>query len=112
MAEEFITIEVAYAHPDVQRIYTVQLLRDATVRAAIAACDVLRDFPDADPARDGVGIFSKPTTLDTPLREGDRVEIYRKLIADPKQARKRRAEVGKVKRAKGVTPSPSGRGRG
>ena len=91
MAEEWIAVEVAYARSDVQRIYAVRLSMGATLHAAIAQCDVLREFPEIDLNRHKVGIFGKVAKLDQVLRAGDRVEIYRSLIADPKQARKQRA---------------------
>ena len=91
MAEVRIMVEVAYARPDVQRIYALRLPASATVRDAIKRCEVLREFPEIDLSRYQVGIFGKVTKLDQVLRAGDRVEIYRPLIADPKQARKQRA---------------------
>ena len=91
MAEAEIAVEVAYATPDVQRIYAVQVPATATVREAIERCAVLRDFAQIDLQQNKVGIFGKVTKLDQVLRAGDRVEIYRRLIADPKQARKQRA---------------------
>jgi uncharacterized protein len=94
MAEARIGVEVAYARSDVQRIYTLELPASATVRDAIEQCAVLREFPEIDLHRHKVGIFGKVTKLDQVLRAGDRVEIYRPLIADPKQARKQRAAQG------------------
>jgi len=94
MAEEWIAVEVAYARPDAQRIYALQLSMGATVRAAVEQCAVLREFPEIDLHLHKVGIFGKVAKLDQVLRAGDRVEIYRPLIADPKQARKQRAAQG------------------
>ncbi len=94
MAETEITVEVAYARPDVQRIYALRVPASATVRDAIERCEVLREFPEIDLHRHKVGIFGKVIRLDQTLRDGDRVEIYRLLIADPKQARKQRAAQG------------------
>jgi len=94
MAEGWIAVEVAYARPDVQRIYALQLSTSATVRDAIEQCDVLREFPEIDLNRHKVGIFGKVAKLDQVLRAGDRVEIYRPLIADPKLVRKQRAAQG------------------
>ena len=91
MAEAEITVEVAYARADVQRIYTLQVRVGTTVREAIERCDVLREFAEIDLNHHKVGIFGKVTKLDQILRASDRVEIYRPLIADPKQARKLRA---------------------
>lgn len=94
MAEAEITVEVAYAHPDVQRIYTLQVPVGTTVREAIERCGVLREFAEIDLNRHKVGIFGKVAKLDQIVRASDRVEIYRPLIADPKQARKQRAALG------------------
>ncbi len=87
-------MEIAYARLDAQRIYTLELPTGATVRAAIEQCEVLREFPEIDLSCDKVGIFGKVTALDKILRAGDRVEIYRPLLADPKLARKQRAALG------------------
>jgi putative ubiquitin-RnfH superfamily antitoxin RatB of RatAB toxin-antitoxin module len=86
-----IGIEVVYALPDRQRIYRVRVPEGATVREAIAASAVLEDHPGLDLAAHRVGIFGKIATPDRILRAGDRVEIYRPLEADPKDARRRRA---------------------
>lgn len=94
MAEDPISVEVAYARLATQRIYTLELPSTATVREAIERCAVLSEFPEIDLHRNKVGIFGKVTKLDQVLRAGDRVEIYRPLIADPKQARKQRAAQG------------------
>ena len=91
MAEAEITVEVAYARADVQRLYTLQVQVGTTVREAIERCDVMREFAEIDLNQNKVGIFGKVTKLDQILRASDRVEIYRPLIADPKQARKLRA---------------------
>ena len=96
MAEAQIAVEVAYARPDVQRIYALAVPNRATVHDAIEQCNVLLEFPEIDLNHHKVGIFGKVTTLDQVLRAGDRVEIYRPLIADPKQARKQRAAQRRV----------------
>ena len=72
----------------------VQLPLGGTVGEAILASGVLREFPGIDMERNRVGIFGRLTRLDAPVRDGDRVEIYRKLIADPKDVRRRRAGAG------------------
>ncbi|HEY9380891.1 MAG TPA: RnfH family protein [Burkholderiales bacterium] len=89
-----ITVEVVYAAPQRQALYRVEMGAERTVRAAIEASGVLNDFPDIELTRNRVGIFSKLAQLDTPLRDGDRVEIYRPLQVDPKEARRRRAKQG------------------
>lgn len=90
-----ITVEVAYALADKQIILPVRVPDGATLREAIDASGVLERFPDIDLAAQKVGVFGKLKKLDQPLREGDRVEIYRHLIADPKEVRKKRAAEGK-----------------
>jgi len=89
-------VEVAYATPEKQLILVVPFQEALTAEQAIKESGILQRFPDIDIATSSVGIFSKPCKLDTPLREGDRVEIYRPLIADPKEVRRQRAEAGKV----------------
>lgn len=84
-------IEVAYARTDVQVVERVELPRGATVLDAICASGLVTRFPEIDLASGGVGIFGTPAGLDDPVEEGDRVEIYRPLVADPKAARRERA---------------------
>jgi len=94
-----VKVEVAYARPDVQVILEVDVPEGATAEEAIRASDILERFPEIDLAKQKVGIFSKVAPLSKELREWDRVEIYRPLIADPKAARRQRAE--KDKQGKG-----------
>lgn len=91
-----IQVEVIYALAEAQPLLRVQLAEGATVDDAIRASGVLEAFPDIDLAKNKVGIFSKLVKLDEPVRDKDRVEIYRPLIADPKEVRRKRAEEGKV----------------
>ncbi|MBP1149100.1 MULTISPECIES: RnfH family protein [Methylocaldum] len=84
-------VEVAYAKPDVQVILTVNVPENATAETAIAASGILDRFPEIDLTKDKIGIFSKVCSIDQPIKPGDRVEIYRPLIADPKEARRARA---------------------
>ncbi|HEX7026880.1 MAG TPA: RnfH family protein [Gammaproteobacteria bacterium] len=88
-------IEVAYARPDEQVILELEVEEPVTVEEAIRRSGMLDRFPEIDLQVNKVGVFSKLTGLDQPLQAGDRVEIYRKLIADPKQARRQRAEQAK-----------------
>lgn len=96
MNDDLMTVEVAYALPEEQRIFTLEVAEDATVQQVIEQSGVLQRYPDIDLTVNRVGVFSKLTKLDATLRPGDRVEIYRKLIADPKEARKKRAAEGKA----------------
>lgn len=90
-----IAVEVAYALPDEQVIIPVKIEAGATVEQAIVRSAVLSRFPEIDLAVNKVGVFGKLGRLDAVLRDGDRVEIYRPLLADPKEIRKQRAAEGK-----------------
>lgn len=91
-----IQVEIAYALPQQQVILPLQVAAESTVEEAIKRSGILEKFPEIDLAQAKVGIFSKLTKLETVLRDKDRVEIYRPLIADPKEVRRQRAEAGKV----------------
>jgi len=87
-----ITVEVVYALPEKQYLRSVTLEEGATVEQAIKASGLLSLRKDIDLANNKVGIFSRPVKLGDAVQDGDRVEIYRPLIADPKQMRRQRAE--------------------
>jgi putative ubiquitin-RnfH superfamily antitoxin RatB of RatAB toxin-antitoxin module len=93
-----IHVEVAYALRDRQSLNTVEMEDGGTVREAILRSGVLAAFPGIDLERAKVGIFGRLVSLGTPVRDGDRVEIYRPLTAEPKQARRERAQRVGVKR--------------
>ncbi|MCB1831707.1 MAG: RnfH family protein, partial [Gammaproteobacteria bacterium] len=88
-------VEVVYARPDEQLVVALQVASDATLQSAIEQSGILQRFPEIDIETVKVGIFGKASPLDAALNPGDRVEIYRPLIADPKEARKKRAAEGK-----------------
>ena len=90
-----IVVEVTYATPNKQLIIPVNVPQGTIVRDAIELSGIKKEFPEINLDTDPVGIFGKHTTLDHVLREKDRVEIYRPLIADPKEIRRQRAEQGK-----------------
>jgi len=92
-------VEVAYALPDKQSLVSLEVEKGTTLQEAIEASGILDSFEQIDLTKDRVGIFSKFATLYTVLCEKDRVEIYRPLIADPKQVRKERAAEGKAMRS-------------
>ena len=92
-------VEVAYALPDKQSLISLEVKEGTTLIEAIEASGILETYGQIDLTRNKVGIFSKFATLDTVLREKDRVEIYRPLIADPKKVRKERAAKGKAMRS-------------
>ena len=89
-------VKVAYALADKQSLIRLEVDEGSTLKEAIEASGILDEYRDIDLSTNRVGIFSKFATLDTVLREKDRVEIYRSLIADPKKVRKERAALGKA----------------
>jgi len=95
MAEK-INVEVVYALQQKQELVAVKLEEGATVRQAIEASGLLAKYPEIDLAKNKLGIFAKLAKADGVLRDKDRVEIYRPLIADPKEVRKQRAAEGKM----------------
>lgn len=88
-------VEVAYALPQKQEVLSLKIRSGTLVSEAIARSGILRDFPEIDLASAKVGIYGKQVKLDAVLRDKDRIEIYRPLIADPKEIRKKRAAEGK-----------------
>ena len=93
--ENELFVEVAYARPESQVIIPLYVEEGTTIEQAIQQSGVLDSFPEIDLSVNKVGIFGKLSKLEQVLREKDRVEIYRKLIADPKEVRKKRAAEGK-----------------
>lgn len=85
-------VQVCYALPERQTLVAVDVPAGATVRDAIDASGVLALYPDIDLAKLKTGIFGKLAALDAAVADGDRVEIYRPLIVDPKVARQRRVD--------------------
>lgn len=104
---ETIHIEVAYARPDVQVIIPLDVRAGTTMEEAVKHSGILERFPEIDLAVNKVGIFGKLGKLSAPLREGDRVEIYRPLLADPKEVRKQRAAQGKKMKKGGGDLEPA-----
>lgn len=92
---ELIKVEVAYARDDVQVILPVEVEEGMNVEQAIERSGVLEQFPEIDLKTNKVGIFGRLCKMAEVLRARDRVEIYRPLIADPKEVRKQRAAEGK-----------------
>lgn len=93
---ETINVEVAYAEPKRQLIIPVNVDKGTTVGGAIVQSGIMIEFPELDVENSKVGIFGKASTMKAQLKDGDRVEIYRALIADPKEVRRKRAAEGKV----------------
>lgn len=91
-----INIEAVYALPDEQTLFRQSVPEGATVAEAIELCGILEKYPEIDLAANKLGIFGKLAKADTLLRDKDRIEIYRPLIADPKEVRRKRADEGKT----------------
>lgn len=91
-----IHVEVVYGRQARQKVATVMLDEGATVRDAVERSGLLAEFPEIDLAKNKLGIWNKLAKADAVVRDKDRVEIYRPLIADPKEVRKQRAAEGKV----------------
>jgi putative ubiquitin-RnfH superfamily antitoxin RatB of RatAB toxin-antitoxin module len=90
-ANNLIKVEVFYANAEKQFLQEVEILQGAKAIEAIQQSTVLQQFPEIDLTKNQIGIFSKKINLDTELKAGDRIEIYRPLLIDPKEARKNRA---------------------
>ena len=88
---DVIHVVVSYATPAHEFLRELEVEQGTTIGAAIEASGVLAAFPDINLVTQPVGIFAKKKTLDTVLRAHDRIEIYRPLIADPKDSRRKRA---------------------
>lgn len=89
------TVEVAYATPAQQVIVEVAVTADTTIEQAVEQSGICDQFPEIDLAKNKVGIFGKLSKKTAALKAGDRVEIYRPLIADPKEVRRKREAEGK-----------------
>ncbi len=101
MANEKLQVEVVYALSDIQTVLAVQGDEGMTLEEAVNKSGILDRHADIDWAKADVGIFGKAAKKNAALQDGDRVEIYRPLIADPKEMRKKRAADGKPMRRGG-----------
>jgi len=90
MGAELLNIEVCYASDELQFLQALQVPTGTTIGAALALSDLPGRLPQLDLQSAQVGLYGKKNSADTVLREHDRIEVYRPLIADPKQARRRR----------------------
>ena len=86
-----ILVEIAYALPEEQVIISIKVPTIFNVQQAIEKSGIQKKFPSIDLSKNKVGIFGKKTTLDQTLNNRDRIEIYRPLILDPKEMRRKRA---------------------
>lgn len=105
---ETIYIEIAYALQKEQDLLKRQIASGTTAEQAIRDSGLLEKHPEIDLGKNKIGIFGKLAKLDTVLRDKDRIEIYRPLIADPKEVRKKRAEEGKVMKKGGGDVASTG----
>lgn len=85
-------VQVCYAKPEIALLRDLSVPPGTTLQQAIMHSGILREMPEIDLLICRVGIYAKLKTLETVLRDGDRIEIYRPLIADPKESRRRRAD--------------------
>ncbi|QBY03396.1 RnfH family protein [Thalassotalea sp. HSM 43] len=92
---EQISIELVYALPTEQTLISLLIDENSTVEQAIMESGICQQFPEIDLTVNKVGIWNKAVKLQQTVHDGDRIEIYRPLIADPKEVRKRRAEKAK-----------------
>ncbi|WP_448566270.1 RnfH family protein [Thalassotalea ganghwensis] len=101
---EHLKIEVVYGTPQRQELLTIMVEQGTSVEKAIELSGICEVFPEIDLSENKVGIWNRSAKLTDILADHDRVEIYRPLIADPKEVRKRRAEKAKLEgRADKVT---------
>lgn len=92
-----LSVEVAYALPEKQYLQRVTVEEGTTIEQAIIASGLLELRADIDLTKNKVGIYSRPAKLHDVVNDGDRIEIYRPLIADPKELRRQRAELSAKK---------------
>ena len=104
MTSKMINVELIYALPDEQELMTLSVSEDSTIYDVILKASIVDKYPELDMASMEVGLFGKLAKKDQKVRERDRIEIYRPLIADPKEVRKRRAAEGKKLKKGGSTP--------
>lgn len=88
---ELLAVSVCYASDRFEWLRELQVEEGTTIGAAIERSGVLEAFPDINLSTQPVGIYAKKKTLETVLRARDRIEIYRPLVADPKESRRKRA---------------------
>lgn len=104
------SIDIVYALPDTATTVTFKTDDELTVEEVITQCGILEKCPEIDLTSLAVGIWNRTCKLNQAVKDGDRIEIYRPLIADPKEARRRRAEKAKDEgRANKITGGRSGR---
>ncbi len=98
MEAETLNLEVVYARADAQTVLTVTAAAGDSVAAVIARSGIAKRHPELQAGVLQAGIFGRRVSMATPVADGDRVEIYRPLALDPKEARRRRARLKKSRR--------------
>lgn len=93
--QEQLSIEVVYGTPTRQEIISCIVEPNTTIEQAILASGIVDEFPEIDLAVNNVGIWNRVAKLTDIVKDLDRIEVYRPLLADPKEVRKRRAEKAK-----------------
>lgn len=101
VSDEYMKVEVAYAKPDEQRIVSVTVEKGSTIEEIIHLSGMLVLFPEIDLTTQKVGVFGSQKKLSDEVSDGDRIEIYRALIIDPKEARRAKEKKDKVKKKRG-----------
>lgn len=96
-------VEVVYALPEEQTLLVFEVEEASTAEEVIRQSGILQQYPEIDLTKNKIGLFSKIIKMNHELRDKDRVEIYRALIADPKEVRKKRAAEGKALKKGGST---------
>jgi putative ubiquitin-RnfH superfamily antitoxin RatB of RatAB toxin-antitoxin module len=86
-------IGVCYAEAERQLWVRLEVPDESTIQEAIELSGVLKQYPQIDLTTQKVGVFGKLAKLEAPIKEGDRIEIYRKITVDPKQVQRRRVDV-------------------
>ena len=90
--DETVAVELVYIKPDQQTVLKLELPSGSTIETAITKSKILQRHPEIDLAVNKVGIYNRIKSIDYVLKHRDRIEIYRPLQADPKEARRRRAK--------------------
>ena len=91
MIDKLLKVQIVYASPDKQNIISLELPSGTSIEQAITLSNIQIKFPEIDLSKNVVGIFGKPKPLDTIVQDRDRIEIYRPLLANPKEIRRKRA---------------------
>lgn len=94
-SSDMIDVEVAYALPTEQSLLLIKVPEGTEIKEVIIQSKILQEHPELELDKLDVGIFGKTSKINQKVRNRDRIEIYRPLIADPKEVRKRRAAEGK-----------------